>query len=115
MALYYSGLCSYYQLTMQVFLLVPRAPLACLKGRSCGLGFGVFRQRPCICRMEQQGTEVGLAGGEGPCALVLPGLAQACLMTFCYIETYGGVNWILKSFRVIKGKESWGKGLSVRA
>lgn len=107
MALYYSGLCSYYQLTMQVFLLFPRAPLACLKGRSCGLGFGVYRQRPCICRMEQQGSEVGLAGGEGPCALVLPGLAQACLMTFCYIETYGGVNWILKSFRVIKGKESW--------
>lgn len=31
-------------------------------------------------------------------ATVLPSLAQVCLMQFCYIETYGRVNWILKSF-----------------
>lgn len=47
-------------------------------------------------------------------AIVLPCLVQVCPMKFCS-QTYGSVNWILKSFKVIKGKESGGKGLNVGA
>lgn len=52
---------------------------------------------------------------RGLVATVLLGLAQVCLLKFCYVETYGRVNWILTHFRVIKGKESGGKGLNVGA
>lgn len=41
-------------------------------------------------------------------------VSTVCLMKFCYIETYGRVNFILKSFGVIKGKESEGKDLNIR-